>query len=445
MADGIQPTAGQNTGTGATVPVLVVAFLLTAAMLFLVLPRLTPAVAPEYGLGFADGYDLIANNLINGHGYRFYPNTSETMLREPGYPLFLAGVFKLAGYSLTTVRWSNWLLTIGIAFLLLRLTLIVTNDRNTSLLATLLFLLYPGTVISEARGGVEILFVFVVLAFMVLLYRAVERKDLWRYFVCGLSLGVVVEVRSTPMVFPFFLLVYLLLFSDRSAPRLKSILNVGVVVLGMAIVMTPWLVRNYLLVHHLVPTATVQGVAVQEGQYTCQHLNFDDEFYAVQIHAGNVRDAIASDLGFHFEGAYYQVFYDAHDEWSFNRILFQRAEREYTDHPALLATCACKNLFNFWFLGKTWQATRLNMLVQIPLLSLTLIGLYIQWKRGELSRMGIILTFIVCIVLVHLPTIAHARHSMPLVPFLAIPASVSAVSIWLKYRTRAQTHVPPEV
>lgn len=438
MTERRQREAFQDQGTGAMLLILFAAFLLTAATLFLVLPRLGQVLAPEYSLGFADGYDLIANNLIHGSGYRFYANASETMLREPGYPLFLVGVFKIGGYSLKTVRWANWLLTIGIAFLMMRLTQMATNDRTTSLIATLLFLFYPSTLIAEARGGVEILFILVVLVFMLVLHHAVAKGNLWRYLIAGLALGIVVQVRSTPLVFPFFLLLYLLVFADGATERLKVILNVAVLVLGMLIVIVPWVFRNFMLVHHLVPTATVQGVAMQEGQYTCEHLTLDDNFYAVQRQAGRTRAAIATELGLPFEGPYYQVFYDARNEWAFNKILFERAEKEYVDHPALLAGCACKNLFNFWFLGRTWHATWLNMLVQIPLLMLALSGLHVLRKRGQLPRMGIMLIFVLCIVAVHLPVIAHTRHSVPLVPFLVIPASVSVVSIWLKYMTHAQ-------
>jgi 4-amino-4-deoxy-L-arabinose transferase-like glycosyltransferase len=436
-----------------TLPVLFAAFLLTAIMLLFLLPRLdrmmvpaTQGVAPLYTVGFADGYDLIANNLAQGNGYRFDANASETMMREPGYPLFLAGAFKLGGYKITTARWANWFLTICIAFLLMRLSQIVTNDRAVSLIATLLFLFFPSTLIAEARGGVEILFILVVLVFMLALHHAVAKGNWWRYLVAGLALGVVVQVRSTPLVFPFFLLLYLLLFTRGVTARLKAIRNVVLIVVGMVVVMVPWLVRNYGLVHHLVPTATVQGVALQEGQYTCQNLTFDNSFYALQKQAGLRRAAIASELGLPFVGAYYyQVFFDPHDEWTFNQTLFQRGKKEYLDNPALLAECSCKNLFNFWFLGKTWHATWLNMIVQIPLLVLAAIGLVLLRKHGRLSQMGIILTFIFSIVAVDLPIIAHARHSVPLVPFLAIPASVSVLSFWLKCRTRTQKRVAGEM
>jgi 4-amino-4-deoxy-L-arabinose transferase-like glycosyltransferase len=434
-----QPVQSWGHRTVLAIGLVLIALIIAAVVLFAILPKYTQVVAPEYGLGFADGYELIANNLIHGHGYRLDANASETMMREPGYPLFLAVLFKLAGYSLTSVRWANWLLTCGIAFLLMHLANRLTGDRTVALVATLLFLLYPSTLISEARGGVEILFILVLLVFMVSLHYAVGNGMLRNYFVAGLALGVVVQVRSTPLVFPFFLLIYLLLFGGQANERLKTTLRVAVLVLGMLVVMIPWIVRNYALVSHFVPTATVQGVAAQEGQYTCQHMAFGTDFYASQIQAGNMRDAVAVDDDLRFEGAYYQLFFDPHDEWAFNKILFQRVEKEYFDHPSLLADCACKNLFNFWFLGRTWQATKLNMLVQSPLLLLAVSGLYIVLKRGELARFGIILVFIFCIVAVHLPTIAHTRHSVPLLPFLAIPASVALVSFWRKLRGKTQS------
>ena len=189
-----------------------------------------------------DGYDAIANNLVQGNGYRFEANTSETMMREPGYPLFLAFAFKIGGYHVGTVRWANWLLTIGIAFLMMRLTQVVTNDRTVSLIATLLFLFYPSTLISEARAGVEIFFTLIVLVFMLSLHHAVAKGNRWRYLVAGLALGVAVQVRSTPLVFPFFLLLYLLVFASGTTERVKAFMNVAVLVLGMTIVMVPWVV-----------------------------------------------------------------------------------------------------------------------------------------------------------------------------------------------------------
>jgi hypothetical protein len=333
-----QPTASEKNSTPKEStrkawPILIVAFALTAGFLFVVLPKLGKAVGPEYSLSFVDGYDLIADNLVQGRGYRFQSNASLTMLREPGYPLLLAGAFELGGYNINTVKVVNWLLSIGIACLLLRLTSILTKSWTISIVATLLFLFYPSVLVAEARGGVEILFIFVVLVFLLLLHRAVETGSAWRFVLAGLALGVVVQVRSTPLVFPGFLFLYLMFFATE---RLKAIRNVAVLVLAMMVVMIPWLIRNYRLVGHIVPTATVQGVALQEGQYTCQNLTFENNFSDVQRQAGRARAATATRLGLPFDGAYYyQVFFDPHDEWGFNKALFQTAKTAYAEKSSI--------------------------------------------------------------------------------------------------------------
>src|SRR5271157_2892270 len=174
--------------------ILLAAFLINAALLFVVLPILGHFFSGRYSVDFTDLYDLIANNLVHANGYRVEAGMSETMLREPGYPLFLAVVFKVGGYRIEAARLAILLLTPGIAFMLMRLTRRVTDDRAAPLIATLLFLFHPGTIISEARAGVEIPFVFVVLLFMLVLHRAVEKRTLWAFFLAGLVSGVVVLV-----------------------------------------------------------------------------------------------------------------------------------------------------------------------------------------------------------------------------------------------------------
>jgi 4-amino-4-deoxy-L-arabinose transferase-like glycosyltransferase len=437
---GLQQTpVSSRKKVSAAWPVLLVVFLTTAAILFLVVPKLDTAFAYRYSAHFEDGYYLIANNLAHGNGYRLDANMGETMIREPGYPLFLAALFKVAGYHLEAARFANWLLAIGIAIMIMRLTRIVTGDARTALIASVLFLLHPGTIICEARGGVEVFCIFAILVFMLLLGWAVKKGGHWRYLVVGLALGIVVQIRSTPMVFPVFLLFYLCLIADSAPERLRVVSNVAILVLGMVVVMTPWTIRNYLLVHEFVPTATIQGLALQEGQYACQNFSSGKNYYVLQTEAGQERDQLAARLGIRAGIEYYQEFVDPRDEWRLNNTLLQGAKAEYLRHPALFAKCVAWNAVNFWFLGKTWVVTSLNMLIQIPVLILTLSGLYLLHKRGLLHKMGIMLTFVLSVMAVHLAIAAEARYSIPLIAFLAIPASVAVMSIWQKCWVSART------
>src|SRR5205823_2298745 len=147
----------------------------------------------------------------------------------------------------------------------------ITGDTTTALAAALLFLLYPGILVAEARAGIEIPSIFTVLLFMLVLYSAVKKGCLWRYWAAGLLLGVAVLVRSEVLLFPLFLLVYLLVVTRGWVERRKVLERLAVLAFAAAVVMSPWIIRNYLLVREFVPTATVAGVAAQEGLYTCEN------------------------------------------------------------------------------------------------------------------------------------------------------------------------------
>jgi len=424
--------------------ILTAAFCVTAIILFGVLPNFEGFFAGRYSLGFADGYDLIANNLAQGNGYRLQANMAETMIREPGYPLFLAAIFKICGYRIEPARWANWLLMIGIALMLMRLATIVTNNSRTALIASLLFVFYPGTLIAEARAGVEILFIFIVLAFLLVLYRAIEKDTFVQYFVAGLLLGAALELRGTLLLVPVFLLVYKGLEAKNARARLRVGANVGILVVGMTVAMAPWIIRNYALVHKLVPGGSIRGIALQGGQFTCRNLSRDEDFRTVLTESGIERAEVAGDLGLRVEDARYAepVFYDARDEVAFSDVLVQRGMQEYIKDPGFFAACAGKNLFYFFFLGKTWSVTWLNVMIQLPALLLALGGLYALWTAGLLGKMGIMLTLAFSFLAVHLPVVAEARYSLPLFAILAIPASVSIISIWCKcWNARGKEHL----
>lgn len=401
---------------------------LTALALFVVLPVVEKTTSSHYGLGFSDDYDLIANSLATGHGYRLAPELGETMIREPGYPLLLAGVFKLFGYGLEGARFANLLLAGGAALLLWQLALRVTRDPVASLVAVALFLLHPGTLLAEARGGVEIFFMFAALAFMLLLFRAIDADRGLHYFAAGLALGALVLVRSTPLLFPLLLVPYLVWAAPHGA-RHRRRAQCAVLLAGMGLAMSPWVARNYAVSGQFVPTGTVVGVAAQEGQYTCERISLGRNHQALQREAAERRNGMAADLGLRFKRDFYQYFYTPADEIAFNRALLQRSIERYREDPALLARCVGQNFFHFWILGKNGLATALNVLLQLPLLALGVAGTLLLWRRRAAATWLPIALFVAYVVAVHLPLMAHARHAIQLLPFVAIFAGVAVAAL----------------
>ena len=403
---------------------LVGALLINAGIVLGAFPRLS-SLSPAYNVTFGDLYPDIAKNLDEGNGYRVEANMSETMLREPGYPLLLAAVFKVAGFGLEQARITCVVLAFGAALLLMWLARKITGDAITALAAALLFLLYPGIIVAEARAGIELPCIFTMLVFMLALHDAVEKNSRWRYGAAGLLLGVAVLVRSEVLFFPALLLVYLLLAAKSWAERRKIVQGIALLAAGTAVAMSPWVIRNYRLVHSFVPTTTVAGLATQAGLYSCENSLPGEPFYLADGEAGLRRKEIATQLGLQFAGPYFQIFYTPQDELHFYRTLLSGVSAEYRSHPEVLASCAARNfVFNFWFLGKTEKSVLLNVLVQAPLLALAFAGVVVLWKRGSLDKAGIILLYILYIPAIHAPTVAEARYSMFVVPFLIVFAAV---------------------
>jgi hypothetical protein len=249
----------------------------------------------------------------------------------------------------------------------------------------------------------------------------------------------VLMVRGQLLLFPGLLFVYLMIFVSKSMnERVKDALRIAVLCVGVMVVTSPWIIRNYALVHKLIPTGSVAGIAAQEGLYTCEDSS-GEPFYLEQTHAGFQRAQVARELGLPFTGDYYQLFYTPLDEVTFNQTLLKRVSVEYRNHPDVLARCAAKNaLLNFWFLGKRPQSTMLNAIVQAPLLGLALAGVVILARRGLLSKIGLVLLYIFYIPAIQAPIIAHARHSVLVLPFITMLASISIVSAW-----RALRRSPP--
>ena len=219
-----------------------------AVLLLVIIPMIGARLGPSYQQNeFADGYDYLARNLAAGNGYRFYPDTDRTLMREPGYPILLAGLLLTFGNVFIAVKLLNLLLAFGTAWLITRIVRRLSDRSWPMLAAASLYLFHPGTLIAESRGGVEILFGFLIVLFVVTLLNAIDRRRTGDFAVSGLILGVVVLVRSVPILFPVFLLGYLLVFERHRTSMLMAFRNIAILVLTMIAVLSPWIIRNYSL------------------------------------------------------------------------------------------------------------------------------------------------------------------------------------------------------
>jgi hypothetical protein len=406
------------------------AVMLNCLTVFVVIPELSKEIKPFYSQGgFQDGYDLIAANLAEGKGYRLYPDTAETLMREPGYPILLAGLRLTFGPSFTVVKVANVCLTLVAACLLCLLARRISGQGVLSFVPALLFLLHPGTVLAESRGGVEILFTTLVTLSAITVYRAIETTRYWDYALAGGVLGVAVLIRSTPIMLPIVFLLYLLATERaRSATRVVF-RNIACMTGTMVLVLTPWIVRNYRITGQFVPTASVLGVSAQAGQYICSHITPERRLVDLDREASRERVRLAEEAGFRVERGYYQAFYASEDELTFSRYLLKRVVVEYEKRPWLCVKCLAYNAAAFWCAGKTWGSTAINAVIQIPYLFLAATDVARRIREKRFRAIGPLVLITAYTMGVSVPILAQARYSVPVIPFVSALAAAGLVGI----------------
>jgi len=398
-----------------------------AIILFVLIPEFSSRINRFYsGNQYADGYDQLAANLADGNGYRFYPDTAETLMREPGYPMLLAGIFMVFGKNFAVVKLANMILALAVAYLMTRIARKLSGSRLLILGSPLLFLFHPETLIAESRGGIEILFTLMLTLFVLTLYRAVGSKRWWDYLVSGVVLGLAVLVRSTPILFPFVLLGYLLLFERRENQKVAVFRNFIVMAIAMFIVLSPWIIRNYSLTGKFVPTASVLGVSAHTGLYLSTHQAIGN--LVLDTEAASERSKLAHKLGYHFKDGYYQYFYSSADEVGFSQYLFNRVVHEYESSPLLFIKTVGLNFLKFWCGGKTWKSVAMNAIIQLPFLALAIMGIVRCLRNDRVKEVAPLALLIIYIVAVSMPILAQARYSEPLNPFLSILACIPLVT-----------------
>jgi 4-amino-4-deoxy-L-arabinose transferase-like glycosyltransferase len=211
-------------------------------------------------------------------------------VRTPGYPLFLAGCQTIFGERTLAVRLVQAALGTVSVYLVYRLTRQVTSVHGSStdgptstsrpwtapLVAAAITAVNPYYLLMSSLILSEAVFVPLMLATLwglAVLWaepgrptgRARSTTDLVG-LASGAAAGAAILVRPSWGLFIPAVLVMWVIASvrDRSA-LIAAARGAGIIVLGLALVMTPWWVRNARIFHRFVPTALWMGASLYDG------------------------------------------------------------------------------------------------------------------------------------------------------------------------------------
>jgi len=390
------------------------------------LPRLTLALwLPENDSVFIDWpYREYARNFAEGRGFWMGNPYSEEVgldrvyaFRPPLFPFLWGCVYGITSGRYGPVRVAFALLSslsCGLAYVAGR---DLTGKRRTALLGGLLCAFYAPLVWHSVHLMTEPFFIFFTTAFVAALFRFRATGRLRWLLAAGVAAGLGTLSRSVLVAFLPISAAWLWWVRGR---RGKAFLETALFTAVVAIVMSPWIVRNAIVFHDFVPTTTDAG----HGSYV----------------ANNAR-ALDDPRGFWIPEDWSSVIAPGTGEVEASRRLMRATWRYLLGHPGDAAKLMARRFVTLWrffpkpeFVGPAKSVV--YALAYIPVFPFILLGLWRAHRDagGRLANVALVDLLTAYTTAMSVVFLAMLRYRAPLMPFLLMFAAGGALHAWERLR-----------
>jgi hypothetical protein len=356
------------------------------------------------------GYDNLARELLAGEGLS-WPG------RVPLYPVWLAGLHYITGYSYARGIYIQCLM----GALAVWLTFVLGRDlfgRRVGLLAALGAAVSIVLVRQSVRLLSEVLFTPLVLAVAISFVRAMQSPTVARFAWTGVWIGLANLVRPTLVGFP---VAAVLAIGYALGPR-RAIRPAAALLVAATVVVLPWVIRNYLKYDAIYPLATSNAILWQ-GSPEYFHLIRREGYTYLDVwnkviygpgNEGNDPGSIEGDRYWN-RRALQSI---AAEPLVYVRFCLEKAVTYWIGDPN--ADWADRYIFDYRVLREwgfsRWVTVQYMLARAFPLIAFGALF----WLRPHWARLLPVLTILAYCTLLHALTHAEARLSEPLHPLLLV-------------------------
>lgn len=378
-----------------------------------------PAGQP-YAFPDSEGYWELARTIYRGQDYEY---VGYRVFRTPGYPALLAGLFAVTGDDVSPIaaRWLGGLIgTLGVALvagLAGRLF-----GETAAIVAAAIAAFEPGTIAMSILILSEGTFTTLMLGQLWLWAEALPCNYLPARAGLGFLSGIVAAlaclVRPSFLLFPPFAIALMLVFSTQRLRQLEIALPL---LIGLALGMSPWWVRNYEVAGQFVPTSLQVGASLYDGWNPeadgSSRMDFTREFRAEQ---GRIDQAEGSPPQ-EYEARLDRRMRDASLTWA-------------QEHPLGVVQLAGVKFLRMWSPWanegglRSWPLLVISFATYVPLLGLALCGAW-RWASRDWPYALLVLPAIY-FTLLHMIFVASLRYRLPPMMPLEILAAGFIVGWW---------------
>jgi 4-amino-4-deoxy-L-arabinose transferase-like glycosyltransferase len=204
-------------------------------------------------------YHANAASLVEGNGFRPL-GVGPTAQWPPGYSTVLAGLYRVFGIDPLVGELFNAVVG-AVTVVLLMLFVERALDRPTAVVAGTIMCVLPGPILWTDVLVTETLFTMVFVALFVVLSRAVPT---WRWLVAiGVIIGVGGLVRGEALTWGLLPIVAFW----RDLPRIDLLRRVAAIAGVVVVVLSPWTIRNAVVMDAFVPVATNASQTLWSGHH----------------------------------------------------------------------------------------------------------------------------------------------------------------------------------
>lgn len=188
-----------------------------------------------------------------------------TVFIMPGYPALLSLVFIMAGgTSWLAARLMQVAVSMAALWFSIRLGARL-GGRQTGLVTGLILAVYPPNLTAPAFLMTEVVFTFSLLLTLYWFDLAAETgRNRW-FILTGLALALGTYFRPTSGLLPVVFFVYLLLRGGFNWKR--AVYGTGVMGIILVLLLTPWMIRNYIHFKEFIPFTVAGGNPFLRGTY----------------------------------------------------------------------------------------------------------------------------------------------------------------------------------
>lgn len=377
--------------------VVVVAFVLRAG--FLITREPDPVSRSDAAV-----FDELGWSLARGGGYADHGRPDAS--REPGYPLFLAGIYAAAGHHAQAVRWTQALVGVIIVGLTWFIGIRIWAPPVAAV-ASVAAAADPFLIGSDTLLLTETWFTFVLLLalwFLVTRWQSVQPRD---WLLAGCLLGYATLVRGTMLLFPTSLAA-----AHATGQRWKAARGLmGIFLLGFLLIYTPWVVRNYAVFHAFIPVRIGSGEVVWSGNY----LPWDGDWRGVLPPLTTLIQGL--------------------DPIEADHLLLWETWKSIRSNPGAYPALYLRKIPKLWLgipgttrlLRDSPGLIRMLDVAWVFVIIAMLAGIVLSYGRYPQCRL--LLGLLVYFTLVHMPLDAIPRYRLPLHPVVYLFAAVPLVAI----------------